>query len=223
MAKQTRGKASEDSEHGGPEGMDPGDIIESNWHEIIDNFDNMNLKESFLRGIYANVFENPSAIQQRTIIPYYMGETCHACIGGTDVWNEMQKLQAEALHIAISFSTMDQMFVLDEADEMLSRELLFFSIQGTRWTEKMHARDFTVYVLQGDIDQKERDPCFDHFCLLAHGIDVQQVSLVIYYIYLLIGGDFGRKGVAINFVTEEDKRILCDIETFYILQWRKCQ
>ena len=42
--------------------MDPGDIIESNWHEIIDNFDNTNLKESFLRGIYAHVFENPSAI-----------------------------------------------------------------------------------------------------------------------------------------------------------------
>lgn len=29
------------------------------------------------------------------------------------------------------------------------------------------------------------------------------------------GGRFGRKGVAINFVTEEDKRILRDIETFY--------
>ena len=29
------------------------------------------------------------------------------------------------------------------------------------------------------------------------------------------GGRFGRKGVAINFVTEEDKRILLDIETFY--------
>lgn len=29
------------------------------------------------------------------------------------------------------------------------------------------------------------------------------------------GGRFGRKGVDINFVTEEDKRILRDIETFY--------
>ena len=29
------------------------------------------------------------------------------------------------------------------------------------------------------------------------------------------GGRFGRKGVAINFVTDEDKRILQDIETFY--------
>lgn len=29
------------------------------------------------------------------------------------------------------------------------------------------------------------------------------------------GGRFGRKGVAINMVTEEDKRTLRDIETFY--------
>lgn len=28
-------------------------------------------------------------------------------------------------------------------------------------------------------------------------------------------GRFGRKGVAINFVTEEDKRVLKDIETYY--------
>ena len=29
------------------------------------------------------------------------------------------------------------------------------------------------------------------------------------------GGRFGRKGVAINFITDDDKRTLRDIETFY--------
>lgn len=29
------------------------------------------------------------------------------------------------------------------------------------------------------------------------------------------GGRFGRKGVAINFITEDDKRTLKDIEQFY--------
>lgn len=29
------------------------------------------------------------------------------------------------------------------------------------------------------------------------------------------GGRFGRKGVAINFITEDDKRALRDIEQFY--------
>ncbi|KAH9939986.1 P-loop containing nucleoside triphosphate hydrolase protein [Amylocystis lapponica] len=62
----------------------------------------------------------------------------------------------------------------------------------------------------------------------ARGIDVQQVSLVINYDlpanrenYIhRIGrsGRFGRKGVAINFVTVDDVRILRDIEQFYSTQ-----
>jgi translation initiation factor 4A len=61
--------------------------------------------------------------------------------------------------------------------------------------------------------------------LLARGIDVQQVSLVINYdlptnrenyIHRIgRGGRFGRQGVAINFVTTEDVRMLRDIERSY--------
>ncbi|KLO14201.1 DEAD-domain-containing protein [Schizopora paradoxa] len=43
--------------------------IESNWDEVVDNFDDMSLKPELLRGIYAYGFERPSAIQQRAIIP----------------------------------------------------------------------------------------------------------------------------------------------------------
>lgn len=50
-------------------------FLQSNWNEITDNFDDMNLKETLLRGIYAYGFEKPSAIQQRAIIP---------CIKGTE-------------------------------------------------------------------------------------------------------------------------------------------
>ena len=51
--------------------------LQSNWNEIVDNFDDMNLKESLLRGIYAYGFEKPSAIQQRAIIPCIKGKrTC---------------------------------------------------------------------------------------------------------------------------------------------------
>ena len=59
----------------------------------------------------------------------------------------------------------------------------------------------------------------------GRGLDVQQVSLVICYdlpqsreLYIhRIGrsGRFNRKGVAINFVTIEDMRILRDIEQYY--------
>jgi len=65
----------------------------------------------------------------------YMGASCHACIGGTNVRAEVQKLQMEAPHIIVGtpgrvFDMLNRrylspkyikMFVLDEADEMLSR------------------------------------------------------------------------------------------------------
>jgi len=103
-------------------------------------------------------------------------------------------------------------------------------------TEKMHLRDFTVSAMHGDMDQKERDVIMREFRsgssrvlittdLLARGIDVQQVSLVINYdlptnrenyIHRIgRGGRFGRKGVAINFLTADDHRTLKDIESFY--------
>ncbi|XP_006009532.1 eukaryotic initiation factor 4A-I isoform X2 [Latimeria chalumnae] len=381
-------------DNGGSDGMDPDGIIESNWNETVDSFDEMNLSESLLRGIYAYGFEKPSAIQQRAIVPCikgydviaqaqsgtgktatfaisilqqvdidlratqalvlaptrelaqqiqkvivalgdYMGASCHACIGGTNVKNEMHKLQ-EAPHIVVGtpgrvFDMLNRkylsprcikMFVLDEADEMLSRgfkdqiyeifqklinsiqvvllsatmptdvldvtmkfmrdpiqilvkkeELtlegirqFYINVEKEEWkldtlcdlyetltitqavifintrrkvdwlTEKMHARDFTVSALHGEMEQKERDVIMREFRsgssrvlittdLLARGIDVQQVSLVINYdlptnrenyIHRIgRGGRFGRKGVAINMVTEDDKRTLRDIETFY--------
>jgi len=103
-------------------------------------------------------------------------------------------------------------------------------------TEKMSSRDFTVSAMHGDMNQQERDLIMREFRsgssrvlittdLLARGIDVQQVSLVINYdlpanrenyIHRIgRGGRFGRKGVAINFVTSEDIRAMRDIEQFY--------
>ena len=54
--------------------MDPDGVIESNWDEVITSFDDMNLKEELLRGIYAYGFEKPSAIQQRAILPCIRGD-----------------------------------------------------------------------------------------------------------------------------------------------------
>ena len=47
--------------------------IESNYDETTDSFDAMDLKPELLRGIYAYVFERPSAIQQRAIMPVIKG------------------------------------------------------------------------------------------------------------------------------------------------------
>ena len=63
------GSADYNREHGSPEEMDPDGVIKSNQNEIVDNFDDMNLKESLLWGICAYGFEKPPAIQERSIIP----------------------------------------------------------------------------------------------------------------------------------------------------------
>merc|ERR1719210_266444 len=183
------------SKYDGPAGMEPDGVIDSNWDEVCENFDDMNLKEELLRGIYAYGFEKPSAIQQRAIVPCikgldviaqaqsgtgktatfsiailqsidptdknvqalvlaptrelanqiikvitalgdYMDIGCYACIGGTNVRNEIKALKEGSHQIivgtpgrvldmianrrAIDPSKIKQ-FVLDEADEMLSK------------------------------------------------------------------------------------------------------
>lgn len=388
------GPSEKEQTYDGPSGMDPDGIIESNWDEVVDNFDNMNLKEELLRGIYAYGFEKPSAIQQRAIMPCvkghdviaqaqsgtgktatfsisilqqidtsvrecqalilaptrelaqqiqkvvialgdFMSAMCHACIGGTNVREDIRKLEM-GVHVVVgtpgrvydminrkALGTKNiRIFVLDEADEMLSRgfkdqihdvfrtlsnevqvillsatmpnEVLevskcfmrnpvsilvkkeeltlegikqfFVNVEREEWkletlcdlydtlsitqavifcntrrkvdwlTEAMHNKDFTVSAMHGEMEQRERDLIMRQFRtgssrvlittdLLARGIDVQQVSLVINYdlpsnrenyIHRIgRGGRFGRKGVAINFVTDEDKRALKDIEHFY--------
>jgi len=104
---------------------------------------------------------------------------------------------------------------------------------------KMKDANFTVSKMHGDMPQKEREEIMGQFrsgqsrVLIAtdiwgRGLDVQQVSLVINYdlpmnreLYIhRIGrsGRFGRKGVAINFVKNDDIRILRDIEQYYSTQ-----
>ncbi|CAD6208572.1 GSCOCG00010560001-RA-CDS [Cotesia congregata] len=381
-------------ENDGPPGMEPDGVIESNWDQIVESFDDLNLKDQLLRGIYAYGFEKPSAIQARAILPCikghdviaqaqsgtgktatfsisilqqidtsinecqalilaptrelaqqiqkvvialgdFMQAQCHACIGGTNVREDIRKLE-QGVHVVVGTpgrvydmisrralrTNNIKMFVLDEADEMLSRgfkdqihdvfkllptevqvillsatmpndvlevskcfmrdpinilvkkeqltlegiKQFFIFVEKEDWkletlcdlydtlsitqavifcntrrkvdwlTENMQNRDFTVSAIHGEMEQKERDLIMRQFRtgssrvlittdILARGIDVQQVSLVINYdlpsnrenyIHRIgRGGRFGRKGVAINFITEEDKRTLSDIEHFY--------
>merc|ERR1712232_961390 len=105
--------------------------------------------------------------------------------------------------------------------------------------DQLTKRDFTVSTMHAELDQRERTLVMKEFRsgssrvlistdLLARGIDVQQVSLVINYDlpssmenYLhRIGrsGRFGRKGAAINFVTNNDVRTMKEIERYYHTQ-----
>jgi ATP-dependent RNA helicase len=93
--------------------------------------------------------------------------------------------------------------------------------------------------MHGELEQRERNEIMDKFRkgdarvlittdIWARGIDVSQISLVVNYdiptnreSYLhRIGrsGRYGRKGIAISFVKQEDIGILRDIEQFYSTQ-----
>lgn len=104
---------------------------------------------------------------------------------------------------------------------------------------KLKNKNFTISAIHSEMTQEERIRVIDNFRkgetrillstdLLCRGIDVQQVSVVINYdipnsvdSYIhRIGrsGRFGRKGVAINFVTYTDISKLHDIEKYYSTQ-----
>jgi len=366
-------------------------------YPVFESFDDYDLNENLLRGIYSYGFEKPSAIQQRGIKPIldgrdtigqaqsgtgktatfvigvlqridytlkacqglilaptrelanqiqkvalalgdYNNVKCHACIGGTSVRDDIDKLR-EGQHIIVGTPgrvydmigkrnlRVDDLitFVLDEADEMLSRgfkdqiydifktlppnvqvclfsatmapEILdlttkfmrdavrilvkkdeltlegirqfYVAIEKEEWkldtlcdlyetltitqaiiycntrrkvdflADQLAKRDFTISTMHAELDQKERDLVMREFRsgssrvlistdLLARGIDVQQVSLVInfdlpqnmenYLHRIGRSGRFGRKGVAINFVTNSDVRTMKDIERYYHTQ-----
>ncbi len=102
--------------------------------------------------------------------------------------------------------------------------------------QQMQANDFTVSCLHSEMTMNEREVIMREFRsgssrvlittdILARGIDVQQVSLVINYDLPIdhanyihrVGrsGRYGRKGVAINFLAQEDVRAMAEIEKVY--------
>ena len=102
--------------------------------------------------------------------------------------------------------------------------------------DQLEEQNYTTDCIHGEMQQSDRDSIMDSFRsgksrilittdIIARGIDVQQVSIVINYdipryreVYIhRIGrsGRYGRKGVAINFVTEKEYNHLKGIIEFY--------
>ena len=120
----------------------------------------------------------------------------------------------------------------------ISQAIIYCSTrQKVEWlSDQMVKRGFDLKYIHGDMDLHERKAQVEAFrsgqCrvlistdLLARGIDVQQVSLVINYELPIqrenyihrIGrsGRFGRKGASINLITDREKRVQADIESYY--------
>lgn len=101
---------------------------------------------------------------------------------------------------------------------------------------------FPVCCIHSSMDKAERERAFANFRsgtfrvlissnVTARGIDIQQVSTVInfdipkcvhtYLHRIGRGGRWGKKGVALNFVTRQDVRKMRDIENHYKIQIRE--
>ncbi|CEQ39748.1 SPOSA6832_01329, partial [Sporobolomyces salmonicolor] len=189
----------------------------------------------------------------------YMNVSCHACIGGTSIGEDIRKLEhGQQIVSGTPGRVFDmikrrhlrtrniKMLVLDEADELLNRgfmdqiyDVYRYLPPQTQVVVLSATLPHDVSSMHGEMPQKERDTIMGEFRngssrvlittdVWARGLDVQQVSLVINYDlpsnrenYIhRIGrsGRFGRKGVAINFVTNEDIKILRDLEQYYATQ-----
>jgi len=54
--------------------MQENEEFSTNWDKAVDSFDDMNLREELLRGIYGIGFEKPFGIQQKGIVPVVKGQ-----------------------------------------------------------------------------------------------------------------------------------------------------
>lgn len=106
-------------------------------------------------------------------------------------------------------------------------------------SDQMTANEFAVTSIHGAMTPQNRELIMKEFVsgstrvliatnLLARGIDVSNVSLVINfdlptdrenYIHRIgRAGRYGRKGVAINFVTDDEEHVLRELQSFYDTQ-----
>lgn len=156
---------------------------------------------------------------------------------------EKLSLQGIAQHY-VSLRSDDEKFdaLKDICSRMSISQCVIYcnSVNRVRQLHEAMLKDgFGVSCIHSALSKPERDQAFNEFksgnCkflissdITARGIDVQQVGLVINFdltrdvhTYLhRIGrsGRWGRKGVAINFITHYDKRTMTDLEQYYRMQ-----
>lgn len=145
----------------------------------------------------------------------------------------------EQYYVALS-SDNDKYTVLKQLFEYLTvSQCIIYVNSVSRVTELYNAmmeEGFSVSCIHSSMTKTERDHAFNNFKkggsrvlissnITARGIDIQQVSIVINFdvpncvhTYLhRIGrsGRWGRKGVAINFITKHDIHHMKNIESYY--------
>ena len=141
----------------------------------------------------------------------------------------------------VAIDTEQQKFnvLLDIYDNISVTQAIIFvnsKPKATMLKEMLEKNNHTIGVIHGGLNQYERNDVLNNFRngknrilistdILSRGIDIQQISLVLnydvpfrveQYIHRIgRSGRFGRKGVAINLVTQNDAHNLKKIERYY--------
>lgn len=136
------------------------EVMESNWNEVVETFDELSLKPDLLRGIYGYGFDKPSNIQQRAILPIIKGRDviAQAQSGsgktGTFVIGSLQlidlsKLEVQALILAPTRELAHQIYtVYTFIGEFLKVKVLNL-IGGTQVRDSVKSLENGVHVVVG--------------------------------------------------------------------------
>jgi translation initiation factor 4A len=112
-------------------------VMESNWDESVETFDDLPLKKDLLRGIYGYGFEKPSNIQQKAILPIIQGkDTIAQAQSGT---GKTAAFAISCLQL-VDTSVLDpQALILAPTRELAQQISLVFTLLGEFMKVKVHA------------------------------------------------------------------------------------
>lgn len=115
----------------------PEELMESNWDETVESFDELNLKKELLRGIYGYGFEKPSHIQQKAILPIVKGrDTIAQAQSGT---GKTATFAISCLQLIDTSVNEVQALVLAPTRELAQQISMVFQLLGEFLSVKVHA------------------------------------------------------------------------------------
>lgn len=139
---------------------EPDQSLESNWDQTVQKFDDLNLKEDLLRGIYGVGFEKPSVIQQKGILPLLKGrdtiaqaqsgsgKTATFTIGLLQLL-ELEEVRTQALVLAPTRELAEQIKGVIEHIGQFMKVKVHLCVGGTNLVEDRNILRDGVHVVVG--------------------------------------------------------------------------
>ncbi|KAH7824836.1 putative eukaryotic initiation factor 4A [Monocercomonoides exilis] len=193
--------------------------------------------------INSNLPKNAQTVLLSTTMPQEIIEVAHQILNDpVQILVPRDELTLDGLrqfYVAVEKEEFKEEALFDLYDSIQVAQCVIFCNSKCKVdyiTEDLRSRKFTVSSIHDGMNYIDRDRIMQDFRdgknrvlvttdLLSRGIDIQQISLVVNYDLPMEKESyirrversvrFGKKGIAINLVTEEDGQMLKDIQEFY--------